>query len=237
MGHFVSLVSAGRQRDGRKRRGGGTVSRLTATALAVVLAAPGVASGQELPERKPQALKRVEILRDRGAAQDAQRTREQLQDLLGRLPPSVSQVLNADPTLLANTEYLSPYPELGSFLEQHPEVSRDLRFFVGDAESIWRSQDPRAAMQRFWESMFGVLIPFGIFLVVAGGILWILKTALDHRRWRQVVDRQTELRNKLLDRFASHEDLMALMRRCLRTCAPLSSAGLRASTRRASGWR
>ncbi|MPY87067.1 MAG: hypothetical protein GEU99_04015 [Luteitalea sp.] len=202
-----------------------TGSKLAAATLAVCLAAPAGVAAQpareaETPEagtaqpeqdRTGGASRQAPTVLGPDTTQDAQRTREQLQEVLRRLSPSVAQALKADPSLLTNTEYLSAYPELAAFLARHGEVQRDARFFVGDAETIWRDSNPRDAAQRFWNGLFDDLIPFGVFLGVAGSILWLLRTALDHRRWLRLVNRQTEIHNKLLDRFTSHEDLLAFM--------------------------
>src|SRR6187397_2874204 len=51
---------------------------------------------------------------------DARETRERLRDVLNQYPPSVRDVLRIDPTLLYRPDYLSTYPILAAFLEQHP---------------------------------------------------------------------------------------------------------------------
>src|SRR5262245_3213019 len=56
---------------------------------------------------------------------DARETRERLREVLKQYPPSVSEVLRIDPTLLYRPDYLSTYPMLASFLEQHPQVAHN----------------------------------------------------------------------------------------------------------------
>src|SRR5450631_3913392 len=52
-------------------------------------------------------------------------TREQLIDLL-RMSPTLVQVVEADPTLLADQEYVArTNPQLAQFLAQHLEVTRN----------------------------------------------------------------------------------------------------------------
>src|SRR5437870_13342848 len=53
----------------------------------------------------------------------AERTREQLERVLEKYPPSLGSVLRLDPSLAANSAYLAPYPVLSAFLNQHPEVA------------------------------------------------------------------------------------------------------------------
>src|SRR5271169_1365292 len=62
---------------------------------------------------------------------DAQRTREELSNLLQRYPPTLRGVFSLDPGLLANQAYLAPYPALASFLNAHPEIVRNPSFYVG----------------------------------------------------------------------------------------------------------
>src|SRR4051794_8049534 len=60
---------------------------------------------------------------------DAKETRQQLDELLRRLPPAVGRVLRTDPSLLANDAYLSTYPGLATFIKQHPEIRNSPAFF------------------------------------------------------------------------------------------------------------
>ena len=57
-------------------------------------------------------------------------TKNQLSQLLERYPPGLRYALAADSTLLANEQYLAPYPALAGFLKAHPEVARDPRFYL-----------------------------------------------------------------------------------------------------------
>src|ERR1039458_10524057 len=56
--------------------------------------------------------------------------REQLIALL-RMSPTLTQVVETDPTVLANQEYVSrTNPQLAQFLAQHPEVTRNPDFYL-----------------------------------------------------------------------------------------------------------
>ena len=57
--------------------------------------------------------------------QNAEETRQMLQQMLWQLPPAVRGVLQYDPSLLDRPDYLGPYPELQAFLKQHPEVCEE----------------------------------------------------------------------------------------------------------------
>ncbi len=55
-------------------------------------------------------------------------------------------------------------------------------------------------------------ISVGFLLLGAGlGFGWIVRTALDHRRWQRVSKVQVETHSKLLDRMTSSDDLRAYM--------------------------
>lgn len=64
------------------------------------------------------------------------------------------------------------------------------------------------------QSMLRVLNDVGaflIFLTILGSLLWILRVVLDTRRWNKVARVQQEVHTKLLEKFASSQDLLAYM--------------------------
>lgn len=139
--------------------------------------------------------------------QNAQETREQLQHLLSDLPPALREVLQRDPGLLDNAEYLAPYPRLAGFLAAHPEVARAPVFYLGEPQRH-ESHDSTTWM---WREML-TSISVGVLLLMGGlGFGWIVRTVLDHRRWQRVSKVQVETHSKLLDRLTSSEDLRAYM--------------------------
>jgi hypothetical protein len=54
-------------------------------------------------------------------------------------------------------------------------------------------------------------VPFLAFVGVTLAILWILRTVLENRRWYKMVKVQTDTHAKLLDRFASSQEMLAYM--------------------------
>ena len=144
---------------------------------------------------------------------DAQDTREQLEEIVRKLPPSVGRVLRTDPSLMGNDSYLATYPALGQFLKQHPEVRNAPGFFfehIGPVE-FYRQSPPEPMAFRMWRDMFEFVAVGGIFLTVTGALIWIIRTLVEYRRWHRASKVHTEVHNKLLDRFSSNEDLMAYM--------------------------
>jgi hypothetical protein len=146
-------------------------------------------------------------------ARDANETREEFEGLLKRMPPAVGRVLRLDPSLLRNQAYLAPYPALGNFLQQHPEVVNNPGYYLENVRiELWHPPSPRDRQNdavNLWRNAiegFTILIAF---IVVSSGVLWIIKTVLDWRRWTRTSRVQAEVHNKLLDRFTANDDLLA----------------------------
>ncbi len=142
---------------------------------------------------------------------DSSATREELRALLQRLPPTVGKTLKLDPTLWSNKEYLAHYPALAAFAATHPEVAHSPGYYL---DSVWIPSDPtpETASFRMWQNLMETISIFGAVLIVAGVFTWLIKTLIDHRRWSRVSRVQSEVHNKLLDRFASNEDLLAYVK-------------------------
>ena len=141
---------------------------------------------------------------------DARETRERLRDVLNQYPPSVREVLRIDPTLLYRPDYLATYPILAAFLEQHPQVAHNPGFFLGE----WREPEENTSTgQAFREvgRMFESLTIVLIIATITAGIVFLIRTAIEHRRWQRTMRAQTELNTKLIDRFSSSEELLAYL--------------------------
>jgi hypothetical protein len=138
--------------------------------------------------------------------QDAQRTREELHELLRQHPSNLTTVLRSDPTL-ANPEYLAPYPALLNFIQQHPEIPRNPSYFFGNFD--FRQPQPT---DRSFQMFQIVMVGFGFILgigAILGVFTWLIRFTVDHRRWLKVSKTQAEVHTKLLDRLTNNEDLMA----------------------------
>lgn len=196
---------------------------LTASALILALAgsfAPAAAQTSSQPVAQPRGQAPVQQrvqppVRIIPESQHASQTREELMRILERYGRSVGGVLKLDPSLLNNPDYLAPYPELAEFLGRHPEVARDPEYFfeevsVGWAvtrnEEMWARRDPVIDM---WRNTIESLTIFIVFTVVLSTLIWLIKTLIDYRRWSRLSKVQTDVHNKLLDRFANNEELLA----------------------------
>jgi hypothetical protein len=137
---------------------------------------------------------------------DAQRTREQLSQLLERYPPALRGVLALDTSLLSNQAYLAPYPALLSFLNAHPEIARNPSFYVGGTFDRVRDHDTQ--ILDLWTGVLAGLAGFGAAGIAIGLLVWLIRTVIDYRRWNRLAKVQTDTHTKLLDRFTANDDLL-----------------------------
>ncbi len=141
---------------------------------------------------------------------DARETQQRLREVLNQYPPSVHEVLRIDPTLLYRPDYLATYPVLASFLEQHPEIAHNPGYFFGE----WRAPEeatPTGVAFREVGNMFEDLTIALVILTITAGVIWLVRTAIEHRRWQRSMRAQTELNTKLIDRFSTSEELLAYL--------------------------
>jgi hypothetical protein len=141
---------------------------------------------------------------------DARETRQRLHEIFAQYPPSVSQVLRLDPSLLQKPEYMAAYPTLAAFIAQHPQVAHNPAYFIG--EQRWDgSETPRGQALRVVESVLeGGMFLIGVvsFFALVG---WIGRAVIDYRTWLRASKTQSETHAKLMDRLTSNEDLMAYL--------------------------
>jgi hypothetical protein len=142
---------------------------------------------------------------------DADRVRDQLRQVLDRVPPSVREVLRLDPGLLSSADYLAPYPELAAFVGRHPEIARSPSFYVGSPQDQEWGRDPARLAVGMWQDVMQGLFMLALFGSVIGVLAWLIRTLIDYRRWLRLSRVQTETHSKLLDRLASNEDVLAYM--------------------------
>ena len=139
---------------------------------------------------------------------DSRETREQLHEILRRLPPQVGRAIKLDPSLWTNKEYLATYPALSAFIAAHPEVTHSPAYFL---ENVWIQPEvaPETGSTRVWRDMMEMMSIIAVVLLITTALTWLIRTAIEHRRWTRVSKVQADVHNKLLDRFVSNEDLLA----------------------------
>jgi Na+-transporting methylmalonyl-CoA/oxaloacetate decarboxylase gamma subunit len=146
-----------------------------------------------------------------GNQQTADQTREQLYRLFDNYPPAVARVFKLDPSLMSNPAYLAPYPLLGAFLTQHPEVVHNPGYFLDNVDSpnYYYNNDPKRQQR---QEMLAVLAGVGVFfafLVLMGVATWLIRLVVTHRRWNRLSKVQFDTHSKVLDRLTSNEELLA----------------------------
>jgi hypothetical protein len=146
------------------------------------------------------------------ATMTAEETRRSLEELLQQYPPSLPRILRLDPSLLGNQAYLQPYPALAAYLTQHPEIGHNPGYFFaefdGNADPRYRLTAQDRAVDMWRNAIQGFTVGT-VMLLIGCGILWLIKTLIEHRRWSRLSKIQTDVHNKLLDRFTTNEELLA----------------------------
>jgi len=149
-------------------------------------------------------------------------TREQLLSLL-RMSPTLSHVLEADPSLLADQDYVSrTNPQLAQFLTQHPEVARNPDFYLfadipqtngRRVDRLYRqgSGNEPISDQELHRKEMNDLAQVFIFICVVGSLLWLIRIFLENRRWSRIVRQQSDIHGKLIDRLANNQELFQYM--------------------------
>ena len=144
--------------------------------------------------------------------EQARKVRETfVKEVLAKYPPAVGSVLKLDPTLLSSDQYLAPYPEIAAFLAKHPEIRRSPNYYFENIGSNYYSyyNDPAA---RAWNDMMEGVFVFTVMLTIALSLGWLVRTAIDYRRWGRLAKVQAEAHTKLLDRFTGNEELLAYVK-------------------------
>lgn len=139
---------------------------------------------------------------------DSRELRENFKQVLQQYPPEVGKVLKLDPMLLANTTYLATYPELATFVAQHPAIAHSPHYYL---ENVWIPGDTpiETSSERVWRDTMQGLFIFAVLTLIALAFGWLIRTVIEHRRWTRLSRVQAEVHNKLLDRLTSNDELLA----------------------------
>lgn len=149
-------------------------------------------------------------------------TQQQFLKLL-RESPTLTTVLAHDPSLLSDTTYVTRNnPELARFLTLHPEVAQNPDFYlfsrVGPgrrdqalARAVWpdivEQHQERSGLAELVDKMVPIIIVPSFFLVVG----WITRMLIESRRWSRTFKMQSEVHARLIDKFATSQELIAYM--------------------------
>ena len=175
------------------------MERYVKVAIMMALAGPlhtGIARGQAAPAQG--------VLTDSNAST----TRDQLGAIFNQYPPTVQRVLQIDPALLMNKDYLAPYPALSAFIAKHPEVTHNAAYFLGAPRGLFEGNFERAPDRTTTDIAEYTTLTL-VIISITGGITWIIKSLIDYRRWLRMLKNQSEIHSRLMDRLTTSEDLLA----------------------------
>jgi hypothetical protein len=131
--------------------------------------------------------------------------REQFTRLLQRHPDELWMLLKLDPALLTNDTFMSGYPEVREFVAEHPAILRNPRFYLAHFGS------PAQGRSVLGDILELLAVLGGISLTVVA-LAWLIRTLIEQRRWKQLSRTQSDVHNKILDRFNTTEQLLEYIR-------------------------
>jgi len=177
----------------------------------------------------PQALTAAQTPHPRAAPatpqigeKDVADMQDQLLQLL-RVTPTLAEVLSRDPSLLGNADYVNRYnPALETFLEAHPEIRQNPDFYLFNNLHGQNEQPSEALERELWPDvarrqpdhdhrLIEVAVPFLVFLCILGALLWLIHVLLENRRWNRIFKLQSDVHGKLIERFATSEEVLNYM--------------------------
>jgi hypothetical protein len=139
--------------------------------------------------------------------QSAEGVRTELLSLLRQYPPALRDVLRLSPSLAANADYLQPYPALAAFFAAHPEILRNPSYYFGTARG-GSEETPATQRVRVVSDMVDSAFTFFGLMTLLGVIGWIIRSLMDHQRWKRALRVQAEAHAKVLERLASTDDVL-----------------------------
>lgn len=121
--------------------------------------------------------------------------------ILRQSPTELPTILTLDPSLLSSEPFLVRYPDLARFVAANPEVRNNPRFYLEEFEQV--------PMRRGGlESVLEPIMIFFTFSVVTAALAWLVRTIIDQKRWNRLSRTQSEVHNKILDRFGTTAELL-----------------------------
>lgn len=132
--------------------------------------------------------------------------RSRFGSLIRNHPPEVASVLAIDPTLLTNEQYMAGYPAINEFVTAHPEIHRNPRFYLSEF------QEQRGPQRSGVSEVLEGLTIFSTIGLVVLALAWMVRTIIEQKRWSRLSKTQTEVHNKILDRFGTSEEVLAYVK-------------------------
>jgi len=142
---------------------------------------------------------------------------------LVKLSPTLTGVVERDPSLLADQAYVARVnPELEQFLMTHPEVTRNPDFYLFSelqqgrhrGEVLQRKGWPNEGREVQEDPAVEVLrqvVPLLAFGCGLAAVLWLVHVLLQNKRWSRASRLQMEAHGTLMERFGNNQELLAYM--------------------------
>src|SRR5271169_142081 len=142
-----------------------------------------------------------------------------------RVSPTLAEVVARDPSLLSNAEYVNRNnPELGRFLQAHPEIAQNPDFYLfnnlhGDGQpsdalerKLWpQLREHESSGSAIDSQLINDGIPFLVFLCILSALLWLTHVLLENRRWGRIFKLQTDVHGRLIERFGTSQEVLTYM--------------------------
>jgi len=141
-----------------------------------------------------------------------------------RVSPTLAEVVARDPSLLSNTEYVNRNnPELGRFLQLHPEIAHNPDFYLfnnlhgeheAPSQTLERKLWPQMSERRpegIDRDLINDGVPFLVFVCILGALLWLTQVLLENRRWSRIFKLQTDVHGRLIERFGTSQEVLTYM--------------------------
>ncbi len=154
---------------------------------------------------------------------DVAALQDQLLQLV-RVSPTLAEVVARDPSLLSNAEYVNRNnPELGRFLQAHPEIAHNPDFYLFNNLHGEHEQPSQSLERKLWPAMSSQEaprvslelisdgIPFLVFVCMLLGLLWLTHVLLENRRWNRIFKLQSDMHGKLIERFGTSQEVLTYM--------------------------
>jgi hypothetical protein len=168
-----------------------TATTATASVTETASGAPLEASQPAAPAEPPEVTGSYEV-------------RKEFTRVLERTAPDLSTILLVDPSLMSNEAFMTGYPHVSAFIQAHPEVRRNPRFYLRDF-SLQRRESP-------FEQLFEMMGVVSIIALIAYSLAWFVRTVIEQKRWNYLSRTQSEVHTKILDRFNSSAEVLDYIR-------------------------
>jgi hypothetical protein len=120
-------------------------------------------------------------------------------------PGDLPILLKLDPALLTNAQFLENYPALATFLRKNPEIARNPQFYLAEYRHPSSYNTPLS-------NIVEALAMAAAWILSVFALGWLVRTIIEQKRWNKLSKTQSEVHNKILDRFGSSEELLAYVK-------------------------